>query len=83
MRFAAMCKTEFICTRENFNIDLQPATCNLQLAVYRDMQYAIRNSPFTDLIFELSLFAVSSSELELLLVLASICQYLELMILYK
>ncbi len=42
MRFAAMCKTEFIRTRKNFNIDLQPATCNLQLAVYRDMQYAWR-----------------------------------------
>ena len=60
MRFAAMCKTEFICTRENFNIDLQsatcnlqPATCNLQLAVYRDTQYAIRtfNSNRRSLIF--------------------------------
>ncbi len=30
--------------RENFNIDLQPATYNLQLAVYRDMQYEIRNT---------------------------------------
>ncbi len=38
--------TEFIrkiCVmRVNFNIDLQLATCNLQLAVYRDMQYVIR-----------------------------------------
>ena len=29
-----------ICTtRVNFNIELQLATCSLQLAVYRDMQY--------------------------------------------
>ena len=34
-----MCKTEFICTRENFNIDLQLATCNLRFT-----QYAIRNT---------------------------------------